>query len=248
MSVPVETTYHLYDGTGSTGPFPYQFRIFKDADLEVVRVDPNKVETTLILDVDYTVTGEGLDNGGNVTLAAVLPVGYQLYIRRKRLYIQEQEGVPRRFYGMDKLAMLSQQLNERMERAPGWRRSCPSNHRNSVIPDFVPSSLLGSNLTGTAFKWWPIETTPGEPGVSCFLDHIGNYNNDLALAVSTIGAGVQDLWIPWRITVSEDITVPANIRLVIPQGGIISHGGANLTIGKLIAGPYQIFETSGILT
>ena len=82
MTVASETARNNYVGTGTTGPFTFNFRVFQNADLLVTKADSDGVETTLALTTDYTVTGAGSYNGGNVTLVAALAVGETLSIRR----------------------------------------------------------------------------------------------------------------------------------------------------------------------
>ena len=68
----VSRTDPPYIGNGATTVFPYGFRIFEAGDLVVTEVDLLGNETTLVLGVDYTVSGVLADNGGNVTLTTAL--------------------------------------------------------------------------------------------------------------------------------------------------------------------------------
>src|SRR5690606_21407235 len=51
-----------------------------DSDLRVVRQSAGGVDTTLTLNVDYTLTGAGSDAGGSLTLASALRTGEKLTI------------------------------------------------------------------------------------------------------------------------------------------------------------------------
>lgn len=57
-----------YAGDGETIVFPYTFKIYLASDLQVILRSVLGVETTLVLNTDYTVSGVGNANGGNVTL------------------------------------------------------------------------------------------------------------------------------------------------------------------------------------
>ena len=57
-----------YAGDGETIVFQYTFKIYATTDLLVILRSALGVETTLILNTDYTVSGVGNENGGNVTL------------------------------------------------------------------------------------------------------------------------------------------------------------------------------------
>jgi hypothetical protein len=71
-------------GTGTATVFPYAFKVFAAANLQVVRADSSTgLESTLILNTDYTVslnTDQDSNPGGNVTLLAVLAVGFTMVI------------------------------------------------------------------------------------------------------------------------------------------------------------------------
>lgn len=114
-----------YTGTGLVSVFPYEFKIFAETDLRVIRTDSSGVETTLALTTDYTVSGVLDDNGGNVTLVAgPLAVGYTLSIRRVLDATQpadlKSQGrisaeVAERAY--DRAVMLIQQLQDEVARS-----------------------------------------------------------------------------------------------------------------------------------
>lgn len=71
-------------GTGTATVFPFAFKVFTASNLQVVRVDTSTgLESTLILNTDYTVslnTDQDSNPGGNVTLLAVLAVGFNMVI------------------------------------------------------------------------------------------------------------------------------------------------------------------------
>ena len=73
MTVNTTTDRNLYDGTGSQFDFPYTFPVLQNADLEVRLIDADGVETVLVLDTDYTMTGAGTDEGGEVTIITTAP-------------------------------------------------------------------------------------------------------------------------------------------------------------------------------
>jgi hypothetical protein len=71
-------------GTGTATVFPFAFKVFAASNLQVVRADSSTgLESTLILNTDYTVslnTDQDSNPGGNVTLLAVLAVGFTMVI------------------------------------------------------------------------------------------------------------------------------------------------------------------------
>lgn len=91
MTVPTFRSREDYTGNGATTSYPYQFRIYKATDLVVTRATPDGVETPLVLNTDYTVSGIGKYAGGNVVLTTVLPTGYRLAIERALPVTQETD-------------------------------------------------------------------------------------------------------------------------------------------------------------
>lgn len=74
-----------YTGNGTTTVFPFYFKVFTAADVEVVRLTvATNVETTLALTTDYTValnTDQNANPGGSITLVAgALATGYNLVV------------------------------------------------------------------------------------------------------------------------------------------------------------------------
>ena len=118
MTVQTTDTRVEYTGTGSASVFPYGFPIIAASDLEVTQIDASSVETILVLNVDYTVSGAGGPSGGNVTLlGGNLPSGYRLVIQRKTPYTQETDFRNQGSFtpqaheaAIDKVTMLVQQL------------------------------------------------------------------------------------------------------------------------------------------
>ena len=244
-TVNVETTVNRYQGTNATGPFPYQFRVYSASDLKVIRADSG-AETVLNLNTDYTVSGVGASLGGSITLTRALSPGSTLTILRAMPYLQGQNYTTNQAItakslndSLDKLGMQIQQVQEATKRSVQLPRS------SSLPGPYAqpsPSTLLGWDSTGSQLRNYGMTSPISVPNI----DHIGNYNDSLAEAVSTIGSGNDLLLISHAISVSSDLTVPPGINLWIAQGGRISvAAGVTLTVGRLTAGPYQIFEGEG---
>ena len=66
MTISTTTTLASAAGNGSTHSFAYGFKIFANADLQVIIRSSAGVETTKTLDTHYIVTGAGSASGGNV--------------------------------------------------------------------------------------------------------------------------------------------------------------------------------------
>lgn len=125
MTISSLTNRVEYLGTGAVSTYAYPFKIFNEDDLLVVQVDTSDVETELIIDDDYTVSGVGTSTGGNITLVAGnLTSGYSLIIRRKLSLVQSTdirnqgsffpEAHENQF---DKFAMIHQQQQDELDRS-----------------------------------------------------------------------------------------------------------------------------------
>lgn len=241
MTVAVETVKNVYAGTGTTGPFSYNFKIWADSDLTVIQTDENGVEDVLVLDVDYTVTGAGVSTGGTVTLTAVIPITDTLTILRDMPILQGQNWTTGTLTSAslndsaDKLDHQIQQVKEEADRSLQIPRDL------SIGPLYVrpaANNLLGWDSSATGLRNYAM-TTLSIP----VIDHIGNYSDNLGTAITQIGSGKQILLINKAITLTANTTVPATLELWVVQGGMINSGGYTLTInGFFDAGPYQVFS------
>ena len=72
MAITSATNKNSYLGNASTATYNYTFKLFNASDIVIIIKDLVNVETTLT-NLDYTITGVGLRNGGTVTLTGVKP-------------------------------------------------------------------------------------------------------------------------------------------------------------------------------
>ena len=234
-----------YAGSGTTGPFPYTFKIWTSSELDVLKTDANGVETTLILNTDYTLTGVGVDTGGDVTLTSVLPVGEHLTLIGDTPNLQGQTwgtiSTGSLNDSADKLEHQIQQVAEATTRSFQVPRDI------ALATPYVrpsPLKLLGWDSAGTALCNYNT-TTLSVP----VIDHIGNHGDSLATAVSDIGSAKQILLINKAITLAAPVTVPSNLELWVVDGGSINRNGFALTINSPFdPGPYRVFYGTGLVT
>lgn len=121
MTVSATTTEITYTGNGVADTFNFPFLVFDAEDLVVTEIDTDGVETTLVLDTDYTVAGVGLEGLGQVTrVAGALPADYQLVIesildRTQAIDIRNQGTFVRELHeqAFDRAVRLVQELNNR---------------------------------------------------------------------------------------------------------------------------------------
>lgn len=123
MTITSTTNRVDYEGSDSTGPFSFPFKVFAATDLLVTRLDLDELETTLSYPTDFSVDGVGDGAGGELTLADELLTGETLTIRRVRPLKQETDIRNQGPYfpelhedSFDHLVMIAQQLTHDVSR------------------------------------------------------------------------------------------------------------------------------------
>lgn len=125
MTVPVTAPRNDYIGNNTTDTYDYEFRILDETHLKVSQADADDIESELVLNTDYTVTGVGSFSGGSITLSAGnLATGYKLTIRR---YVPIKQSTDVRNQGgylpetvedaLDYIVYIAQQLQDEMLRS-----------------------------------------------------------------------------------------------------------------------------------
>lgn len=155
MTVSSTTSRTSYAGNGATTAFNVPFYFLADADLVVIRTTSG-IDTTLVLNTDYTVTGAGVPAGGTVTTTTAPAVGSTLTIYRdppatQPVDYQPNDAFPAETHerALDRVTMLVQRdrdLITRSVRLPDGDASGAS----VVLPAPSGGKLLGWNIGGTA--------------------------------------------------------------------------------------------------
>lgn len=124
MTVEIETSRVVHIGDGDTGPFAIPFYFLDNADVKVIKVTiADGTEDELTLDTDYTLDGEGDEDGGTLTLTDALSSDYRLVIYRDPAALQEtryprNDPFPSASHEMvaDRLTMIVQRVLSLVER------------------------------------------------------------------------------------------------------------------------------------
>lgn len=131
-------------GNGSATSFPYTFKISANTELAVHVDGALKVLTT-----DYSVTGIGVDGGGNVVFNTAPASATKITILRNTPNDQSTDYVsgdafPSQAHedAMDKLTRLVQMLQERLNRAPKY-----------VVQSTFDEPVLPDPVTGKYLRW-----------------------------------------------------------------------------------------------
>lgn len=111
------------NGDGSTTVFPYSFKIFDEDDLTVILRNASGGETTQTITTNYTVSGVGNANGGNVTMVTAPAATESLTIIREQPLTQGLDLVPNDPFPaesfedtLDKVVFMVQQHEETLNR------------------------------------------------------------------------------------------------------------------------------------
>jgi hypothetical protein len=165
MTVSSTTNRKSYSGDGSTTGFAYDFKVFADSDLKVIMRDSSDVETVQTLTTHYSVSGVGLDAGGDVTMVTAPASGETLVIVRDVPNTQgtdyvENDPFPAASHedALDKLTMEVQRLDEKLGRTPILKETSSLSDIEFPEPgalEVVRWNAAGTGLetTNTAFDW-----------------------------------------------------------------------------------------------
>ncbi len=248
-TVSTTTTRVKYTCNGTTTAYTYPFKILADAELVAVKADALGVETTFVLNTDYTVAGAGVDGGGTLTLTAgsKCPAGCTLTMLRNMTVTQETDYVDGDAFSaesletaLDKQTLIMQQQAEQIGRAPLLPKS--SSVTNPVLPNPAANTVIGWNSAGTGLENKVTSTITALSTIAT----IGDYSDSLATAVSTIGITPKTVIIDKAITVSTDVTVPITLDLWFTREGSISiASGKTVTLHPPLAADHQLFTGAG---
>ncbi len=70
MTISSTTVKNSYSGNGTLSSFNYTFKIFADADIQVIIRNTAGAETVKTLNTHYTVTGAGSANVGTIVFTS----------------------------------------------------------------------------------------------------------------------------------------------------------------------------------
>lgn len=149
-----------YNGNGVTTAFDYEFRIVDEAHIRAVKTSVDGIETTLTLTTDYSVSGVGDAEGGQVTLVVAPAVGEKITLLLSVPFLQEIDLENQGAYyaetverGFDLAAMRDKQLFELLARAV----LAPVDQTGASLPVPDPTKILGWGDGGSLINVSPAE-------------------------------------------------------------------------------------------
>ena len=155
-----------YSGTGSQTAFPFAFKVFLASEVVVVQTNSSGVETTKVLNTDYTVAlslDQNANPGGTVNMIAAPPSGSLLTLISGVTSTQGQ-SIPNNggFYpkvvedGLDRLTILVQQLFEQVGRAVKYAVSDTVSVNSFPTQTARANNLLGFDASGNIVAVTPV--------------------------------------------------------------------------------------------
>jgi len=218
----------------------------------VLKVDAAtlSVESVLVENTDYTISGSGTAITGAVTLTSALTSTYKLVIMRSMDFLQQTAFTETGPFTMsmingalDKLGQELLQVKDVTDRSIQLPRAIGSGY-DPMLPKPVPSMMIGTDSLGTGLQYYPVTTV-----YSAQIDDISNYGNSLATLVATVGATRKLVHVGTSIPVDGNVTVPSTLVLWIPEGGeLATASGVKVRFyspENVIAGLHQIFRGDG---
>lgn len=192
MTVNSEVSRVSYIGDDSTTNLSVPFKFFSEDDLLVTVVDSDGAETTLVLDTDYTVTGEGIESGGEIDLAEAVATGSSITIRLRPATLQPvsirnqtdfyQETHENAF---DRVVKIAQAQQDELDRSLKLPETEAGSAAATILPPVVDraSQFLGFDASGN-----PIAASSFSSGVvaSSFMQTVLD-DTTAGAALTTLG-------------------------------------------------------------
>ena len=218
-----------FTGTGSTSAFPFSFKVFTSADVTVVRADTLAVETTLVLNSDYTVAlNADQDNtpGGTVTLTAPLATGFKLVLVGGLQYSQGTDLPTGGAFNatnvedaLDRITILTQQLDEQAGRALQVPVTSALTS-DQLIVDLQSGAATASAAAASASASATSASssaTSASSSATAAQNYVGNIINNPILGDDIFsGTGAQTAF-----TLSRSVTASTETALLVTVGGLV---------------------------
>jgi hypothetical protein len=252
MTVSSSTAKVSYSGNGVTQAFAVPFYFLASSQLLVVLRSSSGVETTQVLGTNYTVTGAGVLTGGTVTMTAAPASGTTLVISRNVPLTQETDLQPNDRLpaetleqSIDKLTMITQQIDETLDRAIKF----PVSDSSSISPLLPVSSVRAGKFF--KFDTTGAPTVEAVPGPTLSVKDFGakgdGVTNDTVAIQAAIdhvyGAGGGTVFFPsgtYLVTsVVRNWTNPITVNLK-------GEGKRSTIIKKFDSSTTPLFDLSGI--
>lgn len=236
--VEVTTPRNTYAGNGVTTAFAIPWYFLVDADIKVKIINNTTlVETDKALTTHFTLTGAGVEAGGQLTMLVAPAAGETLLIYRDPAATQgndfknnEKRPGATLEESVDKLTMLVQRLMDRASRLVGFGDGYLGTESQQLPTNPKAGAILQRNDSNTGWQFGP---TVAEIAYSA------------TVSVQVTGTRA----VPQAITAAGGIafngSVPFNTWFVVGSGGpIIVTAAARIAAGTVLGQELDIIGTS----
>lgn len=186
MTVSTLDFYKVYVATASQTVFPYAFAILAAADLRVY--DNGALQ---VLGVDYTVSGAGTANGGNVTFVTGRTAGHTIFLRRETPRTQATDLAAGQKFYEDALEAVADKLTLILQEFPGL--SIPL----SPVGYFLRIKADGSGIEAVAAIGtgaMPFDTGTGPPSSGSYAEGFCRFNSAPVVGGNVGWIRIGSLW------------------------------------------------------
>lgn len=170
MTVAAVARRIVYNGSGTTGPFTFNFRVIASTDIAVTKIDASDVETVITVGggaSQYTITLTNYgQSGGSITLGTALAVGERLLIKgvtpltQAVRYANQGAFFGERHEGsFDKLTLILQESAETAERS--IRINDLDSGVDGELPEISANKAVVTNSAGDGFDLVSFATLGG---------------------------------------------------------------------------------------
>jgi hypothetical protein len=170
MTISSENKKNQYIGDGSTTDFPYQFRIISEGDVIVVTTDSDGIDTVLVLNVDYSVSGVGNTGGGTVNLAVAPDVNTRVTVASNAAALQletyvENDAFPAASHeiALDRVTTVARSALEQCSRALQVPYGTDVSSFTNLLPPVIADNAgmaLALNDSASGFEFVEINEVP----------------------------------------------------------------------------------------
>jgi len=248
MTVSSTTTRVSYSGNGVTTVFTVPFYFLTQNDLLVILRASNGVETTQTIGTNYTVSGAGVATGGSITMTSAPAAGTTVVILRNAAFTQGTDILPNDKLpaesletALDKLTMLTQQLEEEVGRAVKF----PASDSSALSAQLPASSVRAAKFLSFDSSGNPAVTTANpSPYTSADVTFIASGSNAVLRSVQSklrdtvsvkdfgaVGDGVTDDTAAFQAAFNS-----ASTSLFIPPGTYLINAPLTVTKALVLTG------------
>jgi hypothetical protein len=231
MTVPSEVARTDAISNGVNLVFPYSFRILDESELLVITRDSDDVETTLVLNTDYTVSGVGELSGGNVTLIAATANTNVVSITRNMAFTQDTDLQANGQFSaethedcFDRAMMIAQQLKDESDRCFRISASIDPNDMDLEMPAAEAGQVLIWNDDATGLE----NVSPGSVALAVPADLSVTNAKMATMAQSTIKgrAASAGTGAPVDLTATQVRTILS----LVPDASTVESSGTTLQV------------------